>query len=107
MSGDFDHLRLHASGVSHAGIIIAAPDASIGAIIGGAMLFAEALGVARDITDNIQRKQALEHLAHNWLRCHQTISTSLGLPRYLCLRLDRERNWSMRNWSMTFEPCFR
>ena len=40
---DADHLRLHAAGVHHAGILFAPPDAAIGLLIGGAMLLAEVL----------------------------------------------------------------
>jgi hypothetical protein len=43
ITADPDHLRLHAAGVSHAGIVFAPSDASIGALIGGAMLIAEVL----------------------------------------------------------------
>ena len=40
---DPDHLRLHANGVPHAGILFAPPDATIGLLIGGAMLVAEVM----------------------------------------------------------------
>lgn len=43
ITADPDHLRLHSAGVSDAGIVFAPSDASIGAIIGGAMLIAEVL----------------------------------------------------------------
>jgi hypothetical protein len=43
ITADGDHLRLHAAGVPHAGILFAPPDATIGLIIGGAMLIAEVL----------------------------------------------------------------
>jgi acyl-coenzyme A thioesterase PaaI-like protein len=43
ITADPDHLRLHAAGVSHAGIVFTPSDASVGAIIGGAMLIAEVL----------------------------------------------------------------
>ena len=41
ITADADHLRLHAAGVPHAGILFAPPDATIGLLIGGAMLLAE------------------------------------------------------------------
>ena len=37
ITADADHLRLHAAGVAHAGILFAPPDAAIGLLIGGAM----------------------------------------------------------------------
>jgi predicted nuclease of predicted toxin-antitoxin system len=43
ITADADYLRLHAAGVPHAGIVFARADASIGVIIGGAMLVAEVL----------------------------------------------------------------
>ena len=43
ITADADHLRLHAAGVPHAGILFAPPDVSIGRLIGGAMLMAEVL----------------------------------------------------------------
>lgn len=43
ITSDSDHLRLHAAGVPHAGIVFAPSDISIGVIIGGAMLIAEVL----------------------------------------------------------------
>jgi len=43
ITADADHLRLHAAGVAHAGILFAPPDASIGFLIAGAMLIAEVL----------------------------------------------------------------
>ena len=43
ITADADHLRLHAAGVPHAGIVFAPSDVSIGVIIGGAMLIAEVL----------------------------------------------------------------
>jgi uncharacterized protein with PIN domain len=43
ITADPDHLRLHAAGVRHAGILFAPADASIGLLIGGAMLIAEVL----------------------------------------------------------------
>ncbi len=43
ITGDADYLRLHASGIPHAGIVFAPSDVSIGLIIGGAMLIAEVL----------------------------------------------------------------
>jgi hypothetical protein len=44
ITADADHLRLHAVGVPHAGILFAPSDASVGLLIGGAMLIAEVLG---------------------------------------------------------------
>jgi hypothetical protein len=43
ITADADHLRLHAAGVPHVGILFAPPDAAIGLLIGGAMLIAEVL----------------------------------------------------------------
>jgi hypothetical protein len=43
ITADPDHLRLHANGVPHAGILFAPPDAAIGLLIGGAMLVAEVM----------------------------------------------------------------
>ena len=43
ITADPDFLRLHAAGVPHAGIVFAPTDASIGVIIGGAILIAEVL----------------------------------------------------------------
>jgi acyl-coenzyme A thioesterase PaaI-like protein len=43
ITADADHLRLHAAGVAHAGILFAPPDTAIGLLIGGAMLIAEVL----------------------------------------------------------------
>jgi hypothetical protein len=43
ITADSDHLRLHAAGEPHAGILFARPDAAIGLLIGGAMLIAEVL----------------------------------------------------------------
>jgi hypothetical protein len=43
ITADPDHLRLHAAGTPHAGILFAPPDAAIGLLIGGAMLIAEVL----------------------------------------------------------------
>ena len=40
---DTDYLRLHAAGVSHAGIVYAPPETSIGNMIRGALLIAEVL----------------------------------------------------------------
>lgn len=46
ITADPDHLRIHAAGISHAGILFAPPDAAIGRLIGGAMLIAEVLTAA-------------------------------------------------------------
>ena len=43
ITADADYLRLHAAGVSHAGILFAPPSAAVGLLIGGAMLIAEVL----------------------------------------------------------------
>jgi hypothetical protein len=43
ITADPDHLRLHAAGVPHAGIVFVASAVSIGSIIGGAMLITEVL----------------------------------------------------------------
>lgn len=40
ITADPDFLRLHAAGVTHAGILFTQPDASVGGIIGGAMMIA-------------------------------------------------------------------
>jgi len=47
ITADADHLRLHAAGVPHAGILFVPPDATIGLLIGGAMLVAEVLTVEK------------------------------------------------------------
>jgi acyl-coenzyme A thioesterase PaaI-like protein len=43
ITADPDHLRLHAAGVPHAGVLFAPPDAAIGLLIGGAMMISEVL----------------------------------------------------------------
>ena len=43
ITADPDHLRLHAAGVRHAGLLFVPPDAGIALLIGGAMLIAEVL----------------------------------------------------------------
>jgi hypothetical protein len=43
ITADADHLRLHTAGYRHAGIFFVPSNASIGVIIGGAMLIAEIL----------------------------------------------------------------
>lgn len=43
ITADPDHLRLHAAGALHAGILFASREAGIGLLIGGAMLIAEVL----------------------------------------------------------------
>jgi hypothetical protein len=48
ITADPDHLRLHAAGVPHAGILLVPPDAAIGLLIGGAMLIAEVLSAEGD-----------------------------------------------------------
>jgi hypothetical protein len=53
ITADADHLRLGASGVPHAGILFAPPDASIGLLIGGAMLIAEVL-TAEEVLDRVE-----------------------------------------------------
>ena len=53
ITADADHLRLHAAGVPHAGILFATPDASIGLLIGGAMLITEVL-VAEEMLNRVE-----------------------------------------------------
>jgi hypothetical protein len=53
ITADADHLRLHAAGVSHAGILFAPPDAIIGLLIGGAMLIAEVL-TAEEMSNRVE-----------------------------------------------------
>lgn len=43
ITADPDHLRLHAAGAPHAGILFVPPEAAIALLIGGAMLVAEVL----------------------------------------------------------------
>jgi hypothetical protein len=43
ITADADHLRLHAAGVPHAGIVFVPADAAIVLLIGGTMLIAEVL----------------------------------------------------------------
>jgi hypothetical protein len=43
ITADADHLRLHAAGVRHAGILFVPFEATVGLLIGGAMLIAEVL----------------------------------------------------------------
>jgi hypothetical protein len=53
ITADADHLRLHAAGVPHAGILFAPPDAIIGLLIGGAMLIAEVL-TAEEMSNRVE-----------------------------------------------------
>ncbi len=53
ITADPDFLRLHAAGMPHAGIVFAPRDASIGVIIGGAMLIAEVL-TSDDMTNHVE-----------------------------------------------------
>lgn len=53
ITADPDHLRLHAAGVPHAGILFAPPEAAIGLLIGGAMLIAEVL-TAEEMENRIE-----------------------------------------------------
>lgn len=53
ITADADHLRLHADGVAHAGILFAPPDAAIGLLIGGAMLIAEVL-TAEEMVNHVE-----------------------------------------------------
>ncbi|MGH9159884.1 MAG: DUF5615 family PIN-like protein [Vicinamibacteraceae bacterium] len=53
ITADADHLRLHAAGVPHAGILFAPPDAAIGLLIGGAMLIAEVL-TAEEMENHVE-----------------------------------------------------
>ena len=53
IAADPDHLRLHAAGVPHAGILFAPPDAAIGLLIGGAMLIAEVL-TAEEMVNRVE-----------------------------------------------------
>jgi Domain of unknown function (DUF5615) len=46
ITSDADFLRLHSLGTSHAGVLYVPPDASIGRMIGGALLLAEVLDAA-------------------------------------------------------------
>jgi acyl-coenzyme A thioesterase PaaI-like protein len=51
ITADPDHLRLHAAGIPHAGILFAPADASVGFLIGGAMLIAE-VPAAEEMVNN-------------------------------------------------------
>ena len=53
ITADPDHLRLHAAGVPHAGILFAPSDATIGLIIAGAMLIAEVL-TAEEMVNRVE-----------------------------------------------------
>ena len=53
ITADSDHLRLHAAGMFHAGIVFAAADTSVGAIIGGAMLIAEVV-TAEEMMNHVE-----------------------------------------------------
>jgi acyl-coenzyme A thioesterase PaaI-like protein len=53
ITADADHLRLHGTGVPHAGILFAPPDAAIGLLIGGAMLIAEVL-TAEEMENHVE-----------------------------------------------------
>jgi acyl-coenzyme A thioesterase PaaI-like protein len=53
ITADADHLRLHAAGVAHAGILFAPADAAIGLLIGGAMLIAEVL-TAEEMVNRVE-----------------------------------------------------
>lgn len=53
ITADADHLRLHAAGVPHAGILFAPPDAIMWLLIGGAMLIAEVL-TAEEMLNSVE-----------------------------------------------------
>ncbi len=53
ITADPDHLRLHAAGVPHAGILFAPHGAAIGLLIGGAMMIAEVL-TAEEMENRIE-----------------------------------------------------
>ena len=53
ITADPDHLRLHAAGTPHAGILFAPPEAGIGLLIGGAMLIAEVLS-AEEMANRVE-----------------------------------------------------
>jgi acyl-coenzyme A thioesterase PaaI-like protein len=53
ITADPDHLRLHATGVTHAGILFAPPDAALGLVIAGAMLIAEVL-TAEEMNNRVE-----------------------------------------------------
>ena len=53
ITADPDHLRLHAAGVPHAGILLAPADAAIGLLIGGAMLIGEVL-TAEEMVNRVE-----------------------------------------------------
>jgi len=53
ITADPDHLRLHADGVPHTGILFAPRDAAIGLLIGGAMLIAEVL-TAEEMVNRVE-----------------------------------------------------
>jgi hypothetical protein len=53
VTADPDHLRLHAAGVPHAGILFVPPDAAIGPLIGGAILIAEVL-TAEEMVNRVE-----------------------------------------------------
>lgn len=53
VTADADHLRLAASGAHHAGILFASRDASIGILIGRAMLIAEVL-TAEEMSNRVE-----------------------------------------------------
>lgn len=53
ITADPDHLRLHADGVPHAGLLFVSPEASIAQHIGGAMLIAEVL-TAEEMANHVE-----------------------------------------------------
>lgn len=53
MTYDPDFLRLHATGMPHAGIVFGTPDMPIGVVIGGALLIAEILD-ADDMINHVE-----------------------------------------------------
>ena len=53
ITADVDHLRLHAAGVRHAGILFVPFEAAVGLLIGGAMLIAEIL-TAEEMENRIE-----------------------------------------------------
>lgn len=53
ITADPDHLRLHADGVLHAGLLFVPPEASIALLIGGAMLIAEVL-TAEEMASHVE-----------------------------------------------------
>jgi acyl-coenzyme A thioesterase PaaI-like protein len=63
ITADPDHLRLHAAGVPHAGILFAPPDAAIGLLIGGAMLIAEVL-TANEMVNRVEFLSATQARTH-------------------------------------------